>query len=53
MDAKTLSIFGVISSISCLFCPAPPVAPMIPILYDDLINNLSTNYAPPAKEGTT
>jgi hypothetical protein len=25
---------------------------MIPILYDRLIDNLSTNQAPPAKEGT-
>jgi hypothetical protein len=31
--------------------PLPAVALMIPIFYDRLIDNFSTNQAPPAKEG--
>jgi hypothetical protein len=34
------------------FVPLPPVVLMIPIFYDRLIDNLSTNQAPPANEGT-
>jgi hypothetical protein len=34
------------------FIPLPPVALMIPIFHDRLVDNLSTNQAPPTKEGT-
>ena len=33
--------------------PHTPVALIIPILYDGLIDNLSTHQAPPTKEATT
>jgi|MudIll2142460700_1097286.scaffolds.fasta_scaffold49399_3 hypothetical protein len=34
------------------FIPLPPVALMIPIFHDRLVDNLSTNQASPTKEGT-
>jgi hypothetical protein len=34
------------------FVPLPPMALMIPIFYDRLVDNLSTNQTPPTNEGT-
>jgi len=34
------------------FIPLPPVALMIPIFHDRLVDNLSTNQASPTMEGT-
>jgi hypothetical protein len=50
---SSYSFLGLSLPFLASFVPLPPVALMIPIFYDRLIDNLSTNYAPPAKKGTT